>query len=180
MARARSKPKETHLHEVHEDPLINPHFFARLKKYGVPEYPFQPLYDRIIMFQIDTVERETVVEGGRIITPDESKHRDRRMAPRGVLLAAGLGARDHLEAHDVMIGDICWFARHAINAYELPALGGRHKQIVFLRSSELVGSEDSLRRVADGTTRFERSKETGQWQVAGRARVDIEASADAM
>ena len=96
-----------------------------------------------------------------------------------MVLDAGLGALDHLLSHDIMVGDIVWFARHSNWAVDISIGGGRFAKLCFLRSSELLGSEDAIERMREGLTEYG-TDEDGRWCITGRKRVDLESSAESM
>lgn len=157
----------------------NPLMAERLKKYRVPVWPGQPSYDRIYVYQIPTVDRETYVEGGVIIAPERAKDRQQSVAPRGILLAAGLKAMGQLVSHGYMLGDVVWFARFSRWAVEVEGEGGKIDHICFMRAADLVCSEDALERLRNGQLEIEMDGD-GDFSFAGRKRIDVEETVDEM
>lgn len=115
----------------------------RVKKYDIPIPPYEPVFDRCLVFQVPTVESETFKDTS-LIKPDLTKKRESTQSPRGVLVAAGMRARDILESHGIQLGDIVWFARHTMWRHELDASS---KAFSVIRAGEVCGSEDLFDRV---------------------------------
>lgn len=161
-----------------KDPLLNPKLQERIEKYEIPKPPYATTFDRILVFQINTTEEETF-RGSSIIKADVTKDRDRKVSPRGVLISAGLKAREHLQSHGYRIGDIVWFAKHSYFGHEVDTGGGRHKWFTTLRSSELCGSEDLAERIRAGEDSV--VFVDGEWRMSsdpGSGRVDHQFSVD--
>lgn len=133
----------------------------RRQKYEIPETMYEPVFDRCLVFQIPTVESDTF-KGSILVKPEVTKTREKNSSPRGVLVAAGLTARDQLESHGIEIGDIVWFARLSLWKHEIDA---GSKQFAVIRAAEISGSEDLKERLATGAAQIERAD--GQWRMAG-------------
>jgi hypothetical protein len=134
----------------------------RWGKYGIPEAMYQPAFDRCLVFQIPTVESDTF-KGSVLIKPETTKAKEKSSSPRGVLVAAGLAAKDQLDDHGIQVGDIVWFARMSLWKHEIDA---GSKQFAVIRAAEITGSEDLKDRLASGDVKTEQVD--GQWRIAGR------------
>jgi co-chaperonin GroES (HSP10) len=120
-----------------------------LKENGVKKLPYLPAFDRCLVKQIPEDERETFGDTG-IIKPKAMKSGEDRAACRGVLLAAGLGALDHLAAHGIEVGDTVWFSKLSPWRHVVDNVGGHDLELMFLRSADLAGSEEAMARVLSG------------------------------
>jgi chaperonin GroES len=86
---------------------------------------------------------ETKTAGGLFIpgTAEQKK-------PQGILLAAGLAARDILKDALIELGDIIWFAIYAgWEASVEKDPGNKDKQMVQIKAEDILGSEDALERM---------------------------------
>lgn len=112
----------------------------RTRELDIPACPYLPQGKVVMIYRLPS---ESVSAGG-IIVPDEHK------APRpcGVLLAAGLQARDVMKSSLIEIGDVVWFGRFAGWEAEVkrdPRNTG--KNILQLKVEDILGSVDALERV---------------------------------
>lgn len=115
----------------------------RVKQYGIILPKCQPVFDRIFIYKIPGEEK---LEGSSIIMPGNAFHN----ADRGVLVYAGLRALDELKSHGIDLGHIVWYARLSPWQRRYAGVGlqeGRAAigDVVVLRASEIVGSEDLWR-----------------------------------
>ena len=138
----------------------------RIKKYNIPAPLYEPVFDRVLVFQIPTMESETFRDGV-IFKPNETKKRESAQSPRGVVVSAGMRARDILESHGIQLGDIVWFARHTMWRHELDASS---KSFSVIRAGEVCGSEDLFDRI--GTEVQMTKDEDGHYQLEGIKRQD--------
>lgn len=112
--------------------------------YGVVDAAFQcqPIYDRLLVYQLPAHQGETFMEGGRIIAPDTSRDYLRRECPRGLLLSAGLGALDILRSHGVDLGHIVVTISTVPFRLIVDHIDGKPFEVLLMRAQDLVGSED--------------------------------------
>ena len=117
----------------------------RIKRFKIPACPYEPVFDRIVVYQVpeEAATRETYAKGGLIVKPDAIKSSQEKKTARGILIAAGLQAMDELRGHGVDLGHLVWVARlspwmHTVDV----SSSGADVQMMFLRSSDVVGSED--------------------------------------
>jgi chaperonin GroES len=114
----------------------------RIEEYGIPSIPYLPQGKNVLVFRIPS---ETRTAGG-LYVPDE--HREAK--PMGVLLAAGLGARDVMADHLIDVGDVVWFGRFAGWEKEVQRdPEGKGKQILQLKIDDVLGSVDALERAEE-------------------------------
>jgi len=112
----------------------------RNKQYGIPSCPYLPAGKVVLIFRMPS---ETRSAGGLYI-PDE--HAEPK--PTGVLVAAGLPARDVLSDALIEIGDIVWFGKYAGWEKEVerdPRNVG--KMILQCKVEDILGSVDALERL---------------------------------
>lgn len=117
----------------------------RIEQYKLPRWPYQPAYDRIVVYILpeDAAARESFAKGGLILKPEKVRARDKSVSPRAVLLAAGLGAMDHLRSQLIDLGHIIWVARFSPWRHVVDVdADGKDVELMFLRSADVVGSED--------------------------------------
>lgn len=112
----------------------------RREQYGIPKVPYLPFGDCVLVFRLPN---ETRTAGGLFIpaTSEEPK-------PEGVLLSAGLGARDAMKEGLIEIGDIVSFGKYA--GWEKQVQRdpmNRGKDIIQMKIQDVLGSEDALERV---------------------------------
>ena len=124
----------------------------RLKKYGLPPWPYQPAFDRIVVYTMpeEKASRETFVEGGLIVKAEVTKDREEQESPRCILVAAGLAARDQLRGDGIDVGHIVWVARFSPWRHTVERTTDGDVDFMFLRAGDVVGSEDVLRLMRDG------------------------------
>ncbi len=125
----------------------------RIKKYQLPACPYEPTFDRIIIYTLpeSKADRETFVPGGKILKLDIVADAERKESPRGILMAAGLEARDILRGHGIDLGHIVWVARFSPWRHEIELTAtGKTIEMMFMRAGDIVGSEDVKAAVDKG------------------------------
>lgn len=126
----------------------------RIKKYGIPKIPGLPKGKVVLVFRLPA---EEVTAGGIILTEDTKEPKF-----RGVLLAAGLTARDEMRDHLFEIGDIVEFGRFAGWEKEVERSAmGKGKSIIEMKIEDINISVDGLERFENDYT-IEYDEETGQ------------------
>lgn len=114
----------------------------RRKQYGIPETPYLPIARNVLVFRLPMEERTA---GGLFIA--ETAQQAKR---QGVLVAAGLKARDVFADHLVEIGDIVYFGRFAGDEDEFRRdPEGKAKRIIELKCEDINGSVDAWARAAE-------------------------------
>lgn len=131
--------------------MSNPLLEEAIEKFRIPPWPYEAAYDRIIVFSVpeDKASRDTYTAGGTIVMPVARKDKEENESPRGVIVSAGLGARDVLRSHAMGLGHVVWVARLAPWRHEVDRdKDGRTIEFLFMRVGDIVGSEtlkDNLR-----------------------------------
>lgn len=137
----------------------------RIREYNIPMWPGQSMYDRVIMYRIPdkAAKRETFVEGGSIIMPDDQADTKNWRAPRGVIVSAGLLAMDVLYGNGIGLGEIVWMASHAQWCLEVDGKVSGDKvertSFYFMQAGDVVSAEDLFEKVVSGTMRAVRGKD---------------------
>jgi hypothetical protein len=142
--------------------------------HGITDGAFreQPLFDRILVWQIGPHEDGTADDKSPIVLTDATISREKTEAPRGILVSAGASALDQLESHGCRIGDTVSFLRCAPYRIRVDTVRGHDFYCIVLSAGDLVSSEDLRERLKSGETRLERV--TYQDQVTGaKSRVSI-------
>ncbi len=124
----------------------------RLKEHKIPAWPYQPVFDRIVVYRIpeDKAKRETAIEGGLILKPEATLDREKKSSPRGLIVAAGLKAMDELNGHGVGLGHIVWLTKWSFYSHETERTAQGGVEFLFMRAGDVVGSEDLLTSFNDG------------------------------
>ena len=151
---------------------------AVLEKHGIPRLPYFPAFDRVLVYQLADAVSDKVGEGSLLYKPESVKSREERAECRGILLAAGAGAMDHLYSHGIEVGDIVWFSRLAIWRHVGATINGKDVEFMFLRSADLAGSEDHLQRVLAGEADMEVDEGEHYWVIDGECRQRAEPPVD--
>ena len=113
------------------------------KRYDLPNPAYLPLGKNVLIFRLEGEEK---TKGG-IIVPDVHKE----VKSRGILLAAGLQARDILADGLIEIGDEVCFAHFAGRDRQTGErdAGTAGKAILECKVEDILGSVDALERVKD-------------------------------
>lgn len=114
---------------------------ALRKELDIPALPYLPLGKNVLIFRLKGEEK---TKGG-IIVPDVHKE----VKSRGILLAAGLAARDVLADGLIEIGDeVCfaYFAGRDRKSEEREA-GQEAASILECKVEDVLGSVDALERI---------------------------------
>jgi co-chaperonin GroES (HSP10) len=112
----------------------------RRKQYGIPATPCLPQGKKVVVWRLPLKERTV----GGIIIPEEHANPE----PTGVLIAAGLKARDCMRDALMEVGDIVWLPRFTTNSPEVAREGAeKGKHVELLNIEDLVGSVDGQERL---------------------------------
>jgi co-chaperonin GroES (HSP10) len=112
----------------------------RRKQYSIPESPCLPQGKKVVVFRLPLQEKTA----GGLFIPEEHANPHQM----GVLIAAGLKARDVMRDALIEIGDVVMLPRFTTNSPEASrnaAEKGKHVEL--LNIEDLVGSVDGLERV---------------------------------
>lgn len=132
-----------------------------IAKHKIPPWPYECAYDRIIVYSVpeDSASRDTFVKDGLLVKPESTKSRDENMTPRGILVSAGLGARDVLRSHGMGLGHMLWIARLSPWRHEVDVTEDGTIEFLFLRVGDIVGSETLQKAIQDGRVSIEMDAE---------------------
>lgn len=134
---------------------------ALRKELDIPALPYLPLGKNVLIFRLEGEEK---TKGG-IYVPDE--HRE--VKSRGILLAAGLAARDVLADGLIEIGDEVCFAHFAGRDREVEKREGRApSKILECKVEDVLGSVDALERVKDYDIVYDDDVEGRVYQKKGK------------
>lgn len=124
----------------------------RRVEYSIPDCVFDvsPAYDRIFVWQIDRNRGETALEGGVIIRPDVVRERDKQSCPMGIVVGAGLKARDVLASNGIDLGHVVVFLRLSPYRVVLGNIASIEVSVLVMRDGDLVGSRDIAQQLLSG------------------------------
>lgn len=130
---------------------------AAIREYKIPPCPYEAVYDRIVVFSVpeDKASRDTFTAGGLITKPDSTKDKEEAESPRGILVSAGLGARDVLVGHGIGLGHMLWVARLAPWRHVVDRTEKGPVEFLFMRVGDIVGSETLLGYIKDGSVKID-------------------------
>jgi len=119
----------------------------RLKEYNIPAWPYQPVFDRIVVYRIpeDKAKSDKFSEDGILVKPEVVKDREEKSSPRGLVVAAGLTAMDQLKGHGIGLGDLVWLTKWTFYSHETARTTMGGVEFLFMRAGDVVGSEDLLK-----------------------------------
>lgn len=125
----------------------------RIKQYSIPKIPYLPKGKNVLVFRIPAEDRSA---GGIILVEDAKEPKT-----MGVLVAAGLAARDEMRDHLIELGDVVWFGRFAGWEKEVERdPEGKGRTIMQMKIEDVNGSVDAIDRLDDHTIEYD--EETGQ------------------
>lgn len=111
--------------------------------HGIPDAAFgvQATYDRVYLWQIPQMEDNY---GDTLIAmPDQAKTRERKEAPMGIIIGAGLEALDILRSHGMGLGHTVWFVRLAPWKIRCCWVAGHAEHVLVMFASEIAGSVET-------------------------------------
>lgn len=150
-------------------PHLPPRLQARMRQYEFELPPFAAVYDRILVYPLDTVDQPDSTAGG-IILPEQAKKN--LGAQRGVIISAGAKAMEELFSHGIMLGDIVYFAR--FSHWERPYYGPSKKRpyrVCVVQAAEVVASEDLKAHFDSGELSMV-MMDDGKFELSDRERID--------
>lgn len=124
----------------------------RRLRYGIVDEAFkiQPAFRRVFLRQIEEWDGETYAPESKIIRTEVAKKRDYESMPRGVLIGAGLEAREVLHSHGIDLGDIVWMVQLGLYRIPVVRINGIDEHIIVLQVGDIVGGEDTAARLRSG------------------------------
>lgn len=125
----------------------------RRLEYGIPDeaFRYEAYGDRVLAWQIHQpgYEKGTYGETG-IEMPDTISAGKLKAAPRGIIISAGLSARDVLHSHGIELGHIVLFCRNAPFRAPIGFVGATDEQVIVFQVGDIVASEDVRARILGG------------------------------
>ena len=110
----------------------------------IPAIPYLPIGEVVLVYRLPSEEKTA----GGLYVPEE--HRSPVSA--GILIAAGLAARDVMADALIETGDVVYFARYAGDEKEFKReAAGKAEKLLQLKMREILGSADALERSRDYT-----------------------------
>lgn len=105
----------------------------------IPPVPYLPMGEVVLVYRIPSDEKTA----GGLYVPEEH----RSPLPRGILIAAGLAARDVMADHLIEIGDIVYFGRWEGDEKEFKRdAAEKGQKLLQLKVRGILGSADALFR----------------------------------
>lgn len=155
----RMSPKGT----LHLPPLLD----ERRLEWGIPDGAFRvaALYDRILLWQIPPAfSTGETIGAGRILKSDETRLKELRECPRGIIVSAGLKALDVLRSNGSDLGHIVQHVKNSVYGIQCDydPESGKYDWLQVLRDGDLIGDEDLRSAVAVGVCKVNRIQEDGQ------------------
>jgi hypothetical protein len=114
------------------------------------------VYDRILIWQIPhyALKREDGDKfggaGGQLYKSDQTKEKETREAPRGIILGAGLKALDSLRSHGIDIGHTVLFCKNTVYSIKVDYIAGKDERVSLARETDIVASEELAAQMASG------------------------------
>jgi len=119
----------------------------------------QPLFDYVYVWQLPETELDFGEE--HILVPDEVKNRIAKSMPRGVIVAAGLGALDVLRSNCIELGHTVTFMRFSPWMLPIGVVGSTPVTLLPLKVSALRDSEELGAAFASGDVKVCFDEEEG-------------------
>lgn len=125
----------------------------RRLEFEIPDCVFkfaQPVYDRVFIYQLPFFRGDMYGDAKDpkdpnkplIVLTDDGKDIDKNTTPRGLLIAAGLTARDRLYAHGIEIGHIVNFVKYTQWRMRVGLVEGQEEHIIPMLDRDIIASED--------------------------------------
>lgn len=137
-------------------------------QYGIPDIAFEQvaLYNWILVHQIPPKWDEDGggerFSGTSILKPQTRQSRDEKESSRGIIVSAGMAARDVLRSHGVDLGHVISFVRVAPWIRPTGYFGGVEYNLMVLRDGDLITSEDTQDALRSGKVRIAYDEEKHQ------------------
>jgi hypothetical protein len=132
---------------------LPPKLEERRIEFSIPDIVFtytQPIYDRIFIFQVSQFKTDTYGDGGILVMTDEQQDVEKNIAPRGILVSAGLSALDVMWSHGFELGDMVNFVRFSAWRMRVGFSDGIELFVLPMRVGDLISSEDLAGRMRRG------------------------------
>lgn len=122
----------------------------------LPDHVFRvsAMFDRVYLWKLGNHESETYA-GTQIVRPETDQLRDEKMAPRGMIVSAGLSAMDALVSNGCGLGHIVKFNRHVAALVSCGFVGPNEITLLEMAVGNITGSEDLGPALLNGDCRIE-------------------------
>lgn len=112
--------------------------------YLIPNGAFEvyPAFDKVLIWQLSTKESNTYAKGGKIVMPDNILAAKRNIAPRGIIVSAGLKAMDALYSTGIEVGHIVRFKKMSPFCMPVEEIDGHELTVMEVRDGDIAASED--------------------------------------
>lgn len=151
---------------------LPPRLEQRRLEWKVPDGVFRvspgTLYDRILIYQIPLLsecrEDGNKIGGaaGLLWKSEQTKEKETREAPRGIIVGAGMKALDSLRSHGVDLGDIVYFAKNTTYSIQVDYIAGKWERVSLAREGDLILSEDVALGMRTGAIHVEQVERVGE------------------
>lgn len=151
LAEYQAKMQREHEERLKQQALDHDEIGARLKlpellekrrrEFNIPEAAFKQsaVFDRILVYQVSAFG-ETYGKSGLLVKHVTVKDNEDNETPRGVIVSAGLHARDVLWGHGMEVGHLVTICH--IAPWRLYLNDTYSEELVILRDGDLLASED--------------------------------------
>lgn len=138
--------------------FLHPYLDQKRLEHGIIDaaFDFEPIYDRVFVWQLGFHKGNTYIPGGVIIQPDAYKDADDKSVPQGIVVGAGLGALDALRSHGTDLGH--QVAIIAVAPWSMPIEPGSNIGVLMLQAGDLVGSKELARALRSGKCQIKSEK----------------------
>lgn len=125
------------------------------------------LYDRILIYQIPLLsecrEDGDKIGGaaGLLWKAEQTKEKETREAPRGIIVGAGMKALDSLRSHGVDLGHVVYFAKNTVYSIAVDYIAGHWDRVSLAREGDLILSEDVSLGMRTGAIHVEAVERVG-------------------
>lgn len=126
------------------------------------------LYDRILIYQIPLLS-ECREDGNKIggaagilWKAEQTKEKETREAPRGIIVGAGLKALDSLRSHGADLGHIVYFAKNTVYSIQVDYIAGHWDRVSLALEGDLILSEDVALEMRTGSVHVEQIERVGE------------------
>jgi hypothetical protein len=128
-------------------------------------FRWQPVFDRLYVFQVPARNSLTYIPGGKIVMTDQARSREQFECPQGIIVGAGLLALDQLRSNGIDLGHRVMFIRNAPYRVEVDMCGGKRIYALPLVAGDLVASFDAAAEMRTRKQRVRYNDEARQHEL---------------
>lgn len=115
----------------------------------------QPVYDRIWIYQTSDFDERTFSDKSKIVLAESIADAEKKQAPCGVLVSAGLRAMDQLFSNGIHLGDIVEFIEIVPYRRRVGFIDGwLHVEVLVMRAGDIMASQDLAKRIRSKRARL--------------------------